>query len=231
MTPDGREVDFRCHHNHRTQSAALDCASTVRKQIERGQSLHLITRVRSTPASREAAHQRAVRQEAERKTKAAQRAQEAQQRGQRREAAAQERAQQREAHALQRQQQAAERHAQRAEAARQRAERKEESALPIAGRPTQAHQPTDQQWDRHHHRASRSQVRRSHGWPTIGLIIAGTTALLSVVLVGIAGNNPHSALAATAGGLFILGVLAAVVCAAAALWRRLRTGKRASLHS
>lgn len=48
ITPDQREVDFRCHHNHRSQSAALDCASTICKQIQHGQSLHLITRVRST---------------------------------------------------------------------------------------------------------------------------------------------------------------------------------------
>jgi len=74
-TPDGREVDFRCHHNHRSQSAALDCAKTTRKQIERGQSLHLVTRVRSTPASREAERQRALKQEAKRQAKAAQRAQ------------------------------------------------------------------------------------------------------------------------------------------------------------
>ena len=100
-TPDAREVDFRCHHNHRSQSAALDCASTTRKQIERGQNLHLVTRVRSTPASREAARQRALKQEAERQAKAAQRTQAAQQRAQRREAAAQQRAQQKEALALQ----------------------------------------------------------------------------------------------------------------------------------
>jgi hypothetical protein len=72
----------------------LDCASTTRKQIERGQNLNLVTRVRSTPSSREAARQRALKQKIERQAKAAQRTQAAQQREQRREAAAQQRAQQ-----------------------------------------------------------------------------------------------------------------------------------------
>ena len=226
-TPDGREVDFRCHHNHRSQSAALDCASTTRKQIERGQNLHLVTRVRSTPASREAARQRALKQEAERQAKAAQRAQAAQQRAQRREAAAQQRAQQREALALQRQQQAAEQHARRTETARQRAERREESAHQRPGQWTQIHQRNDEQWDRvHHSRARRSHPRRSRSWPATGLMIAGAVALLGVILAGIASNNPHSALATTAGGLITLGILAALVCATAALWRRLRKGKR-----
>jgi hypothetical protein len=208
-TPDGREVDFRCHHNHRSQSAALDCASTSRKQIERGQNLHLVTRVRSTPASREAARQRALKQEAERQAKAAQRAQAEQQRSQRREAAAQQRAQQRQALALQRQQRVAELHARRAEAARQRAETGEESVHQRPGQWTQVHQRNDRQRDRvHHSRARQSHLRRSRSWPATGLIISGAVALLGVILVGIAGNNPHSALAITAGGLIMLGILA-----------------------
>jgi hypothetical protein len=136
-TPDGREVDFRCHHSHRSQSAALDCASTTRKQIERGQNLQLVTRVRSTPASREAARQHALRQEAKRQAKAAKRAQAAQQRAQHREAVAQQRAQQREALAFQRQQQAAEQHARYAEAAQQRAEYSERSAQQRPGQSAQ----------------------------------------------------------------------------------------------
>ena len=90
-TPDGREVDFRCQHNHRSQAAAIDCAGTIHKQIQRGQSLHLISHVRSTPASREAARQRALQQDARRKAKEAQRAETAKQRTQQREAAAQQR--------------------------------------------------------------------------------------------------------------------------------------------
>jgi hypothetical protein len=88
-TPDGREVDFRCPHNHRTQSAALDCSSTVSKQIGRGQNLHLITHVRSTPASREAARQRALQQETRRQAKEGQRAQATHRRVQQKEALAQ----------------------------------------------------------------------------------------------------------------------------------------------
>jgi hypothetical protein len=230
-TPDGREVDFRCYHNHRSQSAALDCASTTRKQIEGGQNLHLVTRVRSTPASREAARQRALKQEAERQAKAAQRAQASQQRAQRREAAAQQRAQQREALALQRQQQAAEQHARRAEAAQQRAEPWEESVHQQPGQRTQVHQRNDEQSDRvHHRRARRSHPRHSRSWPVTGLMISGAVVLLGVILAGVAGNNAHSALAVTAGGLIILGILAILVCATAALWHRLRRGQRSEPH-
>ena len=135
-TPDGREVDFRCHHSHRSQSAALDCASTTRKQIERGQNLHLITQVRSTPASREAARQHALRKEAKRQAKAAQRAQAALQRAQHREAIAGQRAQQREAFTSQRQQQAGEQRAHYAEPAQQRAEYRQGPAQQRPGQQT-----------------------------------------------------------------------------------------------
>ena len=70
-TPDGREVEFTCQHSHHTQDAAIKCCATVRKQIEAGQSQHLITRVRSTPASREAARQREAAEEAHRQARAA----------------------------------------------------------------------------------------------------------------------------------------------------------------
>ena len=102
-TPDGRGVDFRCRHSHRSQDAAINCAATIRKQIERGQSLHLITRVRSTPATREAARQRAAEQEARRQAKAAQHAQAAQQRTEQREARRQAKAAERDRAAQQRQ--------------------------------------------------------------------------------------------------------------------------------
>jgi hypothetical protein len=127
-TPDGREVDFRCQHSHRSQSAALDCASATRKQIERGRNLQLVTRVRSTPASREAARQRAQMKEAKRQAKAAQRVQ-------KREAAAGQRAKQ-EALILQQQQQAESR-ARYAEAAQQRAGYREESAQQRSGHSAQ----------------------------------------------------------------------------------------------
>jgi hypothetical protein len=53
-------------------------------------------------------------------------------------------------------------------------------------------------------------------------MIAGAVMILSVILIGIAGKNSHSALAETAAGFFTLGVLAALVCTIAALWRGLR---------
>ena len=135
-TPDGREVDFRCHHNHRTQSAAVSCADTVRKQIERGQSLNLVTRVRSTPASREAARQHALQKEADRQAKAAQHAQAAAQKAEQHAQAAAQRAEQRaRATAHRAEQQEARRRARATEqaeasqrrqaAAHQRAQRKE----------------------------------------------------------------------------------------------------------
>lgn len=229
-TPDGREVDFRCQHSHRSQSAALDCASTTRKQIERGQNLHLVTHVRSTPASRAAERQHALTQEAERQAKAAQRAQAAQQRTQHRETVAQQRAQQKEALAFQREQRAVERRARYAESARQRTEYRERSAHQRHGQSAHIHQPNDEQRDHVHHHRARSHARRSLGWPTIGLMIAGAAMLFGVILAGIAGSDPHSTLAATAGGLITLGVLAVLVCGPAALWRRLRNGKRDQPH-
>jgi hypothetical protein len=222
-TPDGREVAFRCHHNHRSQSAVLDCASTTRKQIGRGQNLHLVTRVRSTPASREAAHQRAQKQEAKHQARAAQRAQAAQQRAEGREAAAQRRAQQREAFTLRRHQRATERHGQRTAAAQLRAERRQESGRQRAERRMQVQQRNSERWDRvHQSRARQSYLRRHRGWPSTGLMLAGAVSVLSAVLLGIAGNNPRSALATTGGGLIILAILVALVCATGALWRWLR---------
>lgn len=126
-TPDGREVDFRCQHSHRSQDAAINCAATVRKQIERGQSLHLITHVRSTPASREAARRRAAEQEARRQAKAVQRAQAAQQRAEQREAGRQAKA------------------AQRAQTAQQRAEQQEARRQADAAQQAQAAQYCAQQ--------------------------------------------------------------------------------------
>lgn len=262
-TPDGREVDFRCHHSHRSQSAALSCASTVRKQIEHGQSLHLITRVRSTPASREAARQRARQQEARRQAREAQHAEQreasAQRRAQQRQAQAvrqQQRAlekearrqagearraeqreasaQQKEALAVRQQRQTAEEQAQRAYAAQEHAAWKEEAARQHAERMSRIHQGHAERMADIHDRseqrrervrqtqAERSQRRRAHGWPATGLMIAGAATLLGVILAGVA--SPRSSLGAVAGGLILLGVLAAFVCATAALWRRLRRG-------
>ena len=207
MTPDGREVDFRCHHNHRTESAAVECAGTIRKQIQRGQGQDLITRVRSTPASREADRQRALQVEADRQAQAAERAQAAQQRAreqqarreararkhaaaaQDRETAAWQRTQQRQAHALQRQQDAA-----------------------------------GQNWERvSRRRPERSQQRRPRGWPVTGLIAASGAIVLGLILAGLAGNKPHNALAPTAGALITLGTLALLLCGSVALWRRHRS--------
>jgi len=236
MTPDLREVDFRCQHNHRTQAAAIECAGTIRKQIERGQNLHLITHVRSTPASREADRQRALQEEARREAKATQRAEAAQHR----EAQRAQVAQQREARQEERRQASAAHRAEAAEhresAAHQRAEHRAAAAHQRAEQWAQVHEQNDQRWARVHEQndqrwarvhEQRVQRRRqwSRGWPFTGLIIASVTVLLGAILVGVAGNNSHSALAGTAGALVFFGVLALLVCGAAALWRRFRGGK------
>jgi sensor domain CHASE-containing protein len=54
--------------------------------------------------------------------------------------------------------------------------------------------------------------------------------VLAVVLTGIAGKNPRSALAMTAGWLIILAILVALVCTTAALWRWLRKDKHNELR-
>lgn len=260
-TPDGREVDFRCHHNHRTQSAALECSATIRKQIERGQSLHLISKVRSTPASREAARQRAIQQEAHHKAKAAERTEAATQRAQRREAAAKERAQRREATARLKHERAADRQARRANAAQHRAQQnqpathlpahqggsfaasgQQQTAGPQGWHAEAVQQPSgpwapaplrnEERWP--HPRqanAQRPNQRRSLRWPGKGLILCAAVVVISFVLVGIAGNKSHSAVGTTGGGLFVLAVLGAVVCAVAALSQRLRGPKGHPLAS
>lgn len=200
-TPDGREVDFRCQHSHRSQDAAINCAATVRKQVASGQNLHLITRVRSTPASRQAARQREAQQAARRQAKAAQHTQAAQQRAADKEARHQARA------------------AQRAQAAQHRAQQKETLAIQRQQQSTGQNAPRAQGAQQ---RAERAQRRRPRGWPVTGLIIAGGATLLGIILAGIAGSNPKSALGTTAGGLITLGILAVLICATAALlqWRR-----------
>jgi cbb3-type cytochrome oxidase subunit 3 len=50
--------------------------------------------------------------------------------------------------------------------------------------------------------------------------------LLGFVLAGTAGSNSRSAPAAAAGALISIGVLILLICAVAALWRRLRKGAR-----
>lgn len=245
MTPDGREVDFRCHHNHRTQAAAIDCASAIRKQIQHGQGLHLVTKVRSTPTSREADRQRAQQKAAHRLARAAQRAQTALHRAQeqqarreakkaqrvetsqQREAARQQRARRDEVRTLQQRQHVAEQAVLRDQAALQRRERREQAAHQRAEQWTQLRQRNDERWDRvHQRRTERSQERRPRGWPIPGLIVASAAMILGAILAGLAGNNSHGTLAATAGGLITLGILALLICAVATLWRRVRSGKR-----
>lgn len=238
MTPDGRDVDFRCHHNHRTQSAAIECAGTIRKQIARGQSLHLVTRVRSTPASREAARQRELQQEADRQAKAALRAHAAEQRAQEQEARRQaksahraEAAHHREASALQRtlqrQQRAAAQQQLQAQAPPSRHGQYREQPAQQQAEPWPPPHP-DERWDRVHQQRAQGPKQRRHprGWPVTGLIIGGAAVVLGAILAGAAGNNSRSALATGAGGVITVGVLALLICATAALWRRLQTGKR-----
>jgi hypothetical protein len=163
-TPDGREVDFRCQHGHRSQDAALKCAATVRKQIEHGQSQHLITRVRSTPASREAARQRTAQQEARRKAKAAERAQAAQQRAARREAGRQAKTAQRAQASQQRaEQQETYRRAEAAERAEAARYHTQQSASPVIHQHPAATPPQFA-----HRTPQRTQRREEAGYPLAG---------------------------------------------------------------
>ena len=158
-----------------------------------------------TPASREAARQRAVQQEGRRQAKAVQRAEH-------REVLAQQRAQRKQELAVQRR-------IERKEAAEQHAEQM-----------AHIHQRNEQRWERvRQTRAERSRRRRARGWPATGLMIAGAATLFGVILAGVA--SPCNSLGAVAGGIIVLGVLAAVVCGAAALWRRLRRGREDVEHA
>lgn len=290
-TPDGREVNFRCQHKHRSKSAALECSANIRKQIQHGRSLHLITRVRSTPASREAVRQRALKKEARHQAKANRRAETAAQRAEKR-AAAKQRAQPpppashqqhpetqtwqpapsppypgpqtqgRSPSWLMAQQRA---HQQAPPALHQRqqypgSQVRQPAAPPYPGPQTQEQSPTwpspsqqqpaSYQRQQHPERQARqpapapypgpqtqrmhswpnasrrSAQRKSLGWPTIGLLIAGVGIIFGFVLAGMAANKPHSALAASAGGLVILALLVGLVCAAVALWRWLHRRSR-----
>lgn len=248
-TPDGREVDFRCHHSHRSQDAAIKCAATIRKQIEHGQNLHLITRVRSTPASREAARQRAVQQEARRQAKAAERARAGQQRAEQREARRQAKAASRGQTDHQRaEHQEARRQAdvaKQAEAARYRAQQNAAPVLhrhPMTGPPQVVQimqQPAERNREAAYHPAEQWQSfhqpneqiarrygpppqQRSLGWPAIGLIVSGAATVVGLILAGVAGSNSKSALATTAGGIITLAVIGILVFAVAALLKRRR---------
>jgi hypothetical protein len=222
-TPDGREVDFRCQHSHRSQDAALKCSATVRKQIENGQSLHLITRVRSTPASREAARQRAAQKEARIQAKAAQRAQAAQQRAQQQERRRQAKAAGRAQPAQQNLppvvpwQPPAATPPQFAQRTQQPLQQHEEGP---SYHPTGQRQPFQQSSDHVNRRYAAPSQPRSLSWPVTGLITAGTATVLGMVLAGVAGNNPRSALATTAGGIVTLGIIGVVVFAIVALVQR-----------
>jgi hypothetical protein len=297
-TPDGREVSFRCQHKHRTKAAAIECAGTVRKQIQHGRSLHLITRVRSTPASREAARQRELKKAARRQAKADRRAEAAAQRAGKREASRQ-RAHQQEPPAPYQQQRAAAGHAWQSAPAPSPGSQAQPPGWPPAQQRThqqappasyqQQHagsqiwqpapvphypglqtqpsgwppvqQPTHQQappasYPQKHHAADQawhpapispspqSQTQRIHtvpvaprrlsqprspSWPTVGLLIAGAGIILGFVLAGLAGNKPHSALAASAGGVIVAAFLVGLVCASVALWRRLQRRNRRQL--
>lgn len=60
-------------------------------------------------------------------------------------------------------------------------------------------------------------------------MIAGAAILLGFILAVVAGST--GSLGAVAGGFIVLGALAVVVCVAAALWRRLRRGRRDWEHA
>jgi predicted lipid-binding transport protein (Tim44 family) len=70
---------------------------------------------------------------------------------------------------------------------------------------------------------------RSLNWPLTGLITAGTVTVLGIVLAGVAGSNPRSALATMAGGIITLGIIGVVVLAIVALAHRRRRRKNHGL--
>jgi hypothetical protein len=202
-TPDGRVVDFRCGHQHRSQAMAIECSQRRRKQVERGQGDYLITRVRSTPQSRERDRQR----EAQRKARAAARAE-------RKQARARDQA------------------LARAETFRRWAEWKQAQRQEPVARPPEAAARPQKEPDRppavpRARPRHSSAKRRPLGWPGWGLLCSGAAFVIAVTLVAVAGNNPRSGAATAGAALLVLALPAALVCISGAGWRAVRRRRAA----
>lgn len=222
-TPDERLVAFQCGHQHRSQSAAVECVEKRRGQIERGQSLHLVTPVLETPESREAARVRAEQKEARQRDRAARWAEAARLRAEQKETRQREWAAQKETRQATAAAQRRERAVRRAELAGQRAERKDAHQRELAGQRTDASRHRAERRQRvQQTRAERRMRRPPRGWPTWGLLSAGIAAVIAMALAIAAGNHPKSGLAAAGGSLMLLAIATGVVCVVGAVWRRVR---------
>lgn len=235
FTPDGRRVRFQRGHRHRSQAKALECVTTRRKQIERGQNLHLVTRVLDTPESRQRAAERAEQKAWRQQELATQRHEAARQRAQRQQEARQtrqERAQQqkqaRQIRAEQRKAAGQERAAQQKES-RQYAwqERAERQHVARQARQSRAERQKEATQYAHAERQARRATRAPVGWPTWGNFAAAAAAFTGVVLAEVTGKNAHSPLAAVGALLLVVSVGTAAVCVPVAVWRKFQVRKRA----
>jgi hypothetical protein len=196
-TPDGQHVRFVCGHSHRSQVAMLECLSKRQRQIERGDSLHLVTRVLDTPQSRQRDAERAEQKATRQLERAAQRQAHAEQQGAARQARRDRSAAEREA-------------AQQARSDRKAAPR-EAGSQRAAERKTR--------------RAGRAP-RPPLSWPGWGNIAAAALGLTGIVLAGVAGSNAHSPLVPVAGLLLIAAIGGAAVCVPVAVWRKVQARRR-----
>jgi hypothetical protein len=241
VTPDGKRVLFQCGHKHRSPAAATECAGKRRRQIERGENLHLVTRVLDTPESRRLAAERAEQMAKRQHERAAARREAARRRAERQESARLARTEQKARHEHEQaaaQQEAARRRAERdearREAARQRAERQESARQARTERTKAARQARTERTDARREAASllaaqrraRRATRPPMGWPGWGNWTAAAMAVTAVVLSVIAGKDTKGPLAGVAVGLMILSVGVALVCLPVALWRKIQVRRQ-----
>ena len=230
--PDGRHVRFVCGHNHRSRTAALECMAKRHKQIERGDSLHLVTKVLDTPESRQRDAERAAEKAMHQKERAAQKATRQRERADQKARRQEERAAQRQAHGEQqgaasqarKNQSAADR-----EAARQLAPGRGQGARQTRAEGTAARREAARQLSAE--RKARKGARPPLSWPGWGNIAAGAAALTGIVLAGVAGSNANSPLTPVAALLLLGSVVTAAVCVPVAVWRKVQVRKRARAES
>jgi septal ring factor EnvC (AmiA/AmiB activator) len=228
-TPDGRVVVFRCGHNHRSSAAAAECMTRRRLQVQRGQGDYLVTRVVSTPQSRERERLQAAEREAQaaarfdRAVEQERRRVEAKQARRQKQAEKEQERQQKRAQAYQDRQQ---RQAEKEQARRQkRWEQTQTQAWQAAAAwrqhtaPPAPAAPPASQPIRH---SAPGPARHSLSWPQWGLIWSSGGFAAAIVLTAIAGNHPKSPVAGAGASLLVLAVAAGVVSAAAAGWRAVK---------
>jgi hypothetical protein len=240
MLSDGRLVAFKCGHHHRSQSAALECADKRIKQLQRGQNLHLITRVLETPQSRELTRQREAQRQAKRNAQADAAQRLARERADRQQARRQAADSRRQESALKRAEAKQAAAARRKESGRQRHERRQSTSVnapevtpPYRERRARRQNGSSADHARHHGSVE-TAIRRGASSRLVKITyLAGLLFIVGIGLVAGAGNHAKSGLATSGASVLMISVLLGVGCGitATARWlKRAGTNRRASLR-